>query len=608
MESTEDSGLNAPVRSRQWVLSWLKATAVVRALWREGEGIAADDTSHPHDDKPQPPRDSPTPRVAHTLRPRRLDLEPPVPPDEAEDQALSTATSQLLKALTPTPVHATLSPASLKSVLGLAHQAAGFRMHAGVPASTSDTNVVTSSRAAHLAGSDPSQSQSRESFVPSHGSAFHLPDSQHTSTVYYSSSTLPAQRVSSPLSMHQGGSPNKLQRVGSTSENSGYCTTQRVSSPKQSPNRLAKSYSTSSPINIVVSSSGLSSSPIRVASPPGVQAGLSSSLPVHQISSTVGNYATLSPTKRLVHTSDQYKHSHDLYATATLQRPGSLAGSRGSYSIQQSHLGSELRTLQSPEHHIDPIFEDRVYQKPPMRSLSQSQGDPLQPGHTGTYHTSTAHRYHPCTDSGAAKMNTRCPPKRVPSADCFFSHCRLTMQPPRRYSVRGQCSSGQLTGKPAGTRPDYRCCWCAKGRCVNGPDRTGSTVGGAGAEASGIIDGHDGEDAWLVPGGQSGEGTGGSTSSTPTKAPSSPGVDSVPLQRTGSQQGPQNAAGTYQRASYAAGPASNYADPYRTLKYCPSVDSPYSKSGPAIPLEGTLARSPSIDSIQKDPRPSKPVL
>ncbi|XP_031359830.2 catenin delta-2 isoform X5 [Lonchura striata] len=196
----------------------------------------------------------------------------------------------------------------------------------------------------------------------------------------------------------------------------------------------------------------------------------------NQLSSTIGTYATLSPTKRLVHAADQYsKHSQELYATATLQRPGSLAaGSRASYSSQHSHLGSELRTLQSPEHHIDPIYEDRVYQKPPMRSLSQSQGDPLQPAHTGTYRTSTA--------------------------------------------------------------------------------------------------------------------------------PSSPGVDSVPLQRTGSQHGTQNATATFQRASYAAGPASNYADPYRQLQYCPSVESPYSKSGPAIPPEGTLARSPSIDSIQKDPR------
>ncbi|ELK25881.1 Catenin delta-2 [Myotis davidii] len=242
----------------------------------------------------------------------------------------------------------------------------------------------------------------------------------------------------------------------------------------QRPSRLAKSYSTSSPINIVVSSAGLS--PIRVTSPPTVQSTISSS-PIHQLSSTIGTYATLSPTKRLVHASDQYsKHSQELYATATLQRPGSLAaGSRASYSSQHGHLGPELRALQSPEHHIDPIYEDRVYQKPPMRSLSQSQGDPLPPAHTGTYRTSTA--------------------------------------------------------------------------------------------------------------------------------PSSPGVDSVPLQRTGSQHGPPNAAtATFQRASYAAGPASNYADPYRQLQYCPSVESPYSKSGPTLPPEGTLARSPSIDSIQKDPR------
>ncbi|MGH0132474.1 UNVERIFIED_CONTAM: hypothetical protein FKN15_049160 [Acipenser sinensis] len=38
-------------------------------------------------------------------------------------------------------------------------------------------------------------------------------------------------------------------------------------------------------------------------------------------------------------------------------------------------------------------------------------------------------------------MSTRCPPKRVPSADRFFSHCGLTMQPPKSYSVGGQRSS-----------------------------------------------------------------------------------------------------------------------------------------------------------------------
>ncbi|MGH0160005.1 UNVERIFIED_CONTAM: hypothetical protein FKN15_072854 [Acipenser sinensis] len=58
-------------------------------------------------------------------------------------------------------------------------------------------------------------------------------------------------------------------------------------------------------------------------------------------------------------------------------------------------------------------------------------------------------------------MNTRGPPKRVPSAAHFFTRCKLTVQPPQTYSVGGQRSSGQLTGKPAGARPDYRGRWCA---------------------------------------------------------------------------------------------------------------------------------------------------
>uniref|UniRef100_A0A674CEJ8 Catenin (cadherin-associated protein), delta 2b n=1 Tax=Salmo trutta TaxID=8032 RepID=A0A674CEJ8_SALTR len=139
-------------------------------------------------------------------------------------------------------------------------------------------------------------------------------------------------------------------------------------------------------------------------------------------------------------------------------------GSRGSYSSQHSHLGSELRPLQSPEHHIDPIYEDRVYQKPSLRNLNQNQGESA------------------------------------------------------------------------------------------GPE--------------------------------------------PSPPPSSPGVDSIPLQRTGSQ----NASGTlpYQRSSFATG--SDYANPYRTLQFCPSTESPYSKSGSVLPPEAALARSPSVDSIQKDPR------
>ncbi|MGH0162176.1 UNVERIFIED_CONTAM: hypothetical protein FKN15_057705 [Acipenser sinensis] len=61
-------------------------------------------------------------------------------------------------------------------------------------------------------------------------------------------------------------------------------------------------------------------------------------------------------------------------------------------------------------------------------------------------------------------MNTRCHSKHVLSAAHFFTRYELTVQPPQNYSVGGQCSSGQLTGKPAGTQPDYRGRWCAVSR------------------------------------------------------------------------------------------------------------------------------------------------
>lgn len=49
------------------------------------------------------------------------------------------------------------------------------------------------------------------------------------------------QRLSSPLQAM--GSPTKLQRLGSLSSDiPSYATLQRISSPKQSPSRLAKSY------------------------------------------------------------------------------------------------------------------------------------------------------------------------------------------------------------------------------------------------------------------------------------------------------------------------------------------------------------------------------
>lgn len=63
-------------------------------------------------------------------------------------------------------------------------------------------------------------------------------------------------------------------------------------------------------------------------------------------------------------------------------------GSRGSYSSQ--HSQEPLRPLGSPEHHIDPIYEERVYHnKGTMRSLSQSQGPDSGPFRNNTGRTTS---------------------------------------------------------------------------------------------------------------------------------------------------------------------------------------------------------------------------
>ncbi|MGH0139262.1 UNVERIFIED_CONTAM: hypothetical protein FKN15_037210 [Acipenser sinensis] len=73
----------------------------------------------------------------------------------------------------------------------------------------------------------------------------------------------------------------------------------------------------------------------------------------------------------------------------------------------------------------------------------------------------SAHRYHPCADSGGRRRTHAVLRSVRRQADRFFSPCRLTMQPPKSYNVGGQRSSRAATGKHAGARPDYRGRWCA---------------------------------------------------------------------------------------------------------------------------------------------------
>ncbi|XP_047456271.1 plakophilin-4 isoform X3 [Mugil cephalus] len=67
------------------------------------------------------------------------------------------------------------------------------------------------------------------------------------------------------------------------------------------------------------------------------------------------------------------------------------------------------------------------------------------------------------------------------------------------------------------------------------------------------------------------------------------------LQRTSSQR----SAMTYQRNNYALNTVATYADPYRSAQYRPS-DPNYARQ--AVVMDDGATRSPSIDSIQKDPR------
>ncbi|XP_058509929.1 plakophilin-4-like isoform X10 [Solea solea] len=74
---------------------------------------------------------------------------------------------------------------------------------------------------------------------------------------------------------------------------------------------------------------------------------------------------------------------------------------------------------------------------------------------------------------------------------------------------------------------------------------------------------------------------------------SSSGVGS--LKRTSSQR----SAMTYQRNNYVLNTAATFADPYRSAQYRPS-DPNYTRQ--AVVMDDGATRSPSIDSIQKDPR------
>ncbi|MGH0165570.1 UNVERIFIED_CONTAM: hypothetical protein FKN15_066488 [Acipenser sinensis] len=90
---------------------------------------------------------------------------------------------------------------------------------------------------------------------------------------------------------------------------------------------------------------------------------------------------------------------------------------------------------------------------------------------TAFFHTADSPCSHPratASENNAALGQLQASPQ-APGQTTGVAGARLTMQPPKSYSVGGQRSSQAATGKPAGARPDYMGRWCAVSR--GHPDR-----------------------------------------------------------------------------------------------------------------------------------------
>ncbi|MGH0135886.1 UNVERIFIED_CONTAM: hypothetical protein FKN15_059677 [Acipenser sinensis] len=73
----------------------------------------------------------------------------------------------------------------------------------------------------------------------------------------------------------------------------------------------------------------------------------------------------------------------------------------------------------------------------------------------------SAYRYHPCADSGGRRRTHAVLRSVCLQPIIFFHTANSPCSQPRATVSEDNAALGQLTGKPAGARPDYR------GRCVS---------------------------------------------------------------------------------------------------------------------------------------------
>uniref|UniRef100_A0A8C6Q8Q0 Plakophilin 4 n=1 Tax=Nannospalax galili TaxID=1026970 RepID=A0A8C6Q8Q0_NANGA len=218
-------------------------------------------------------------------------------------------------------------------------------------------------------------SPSRGSLRTSLGSGFGSPsvtDSRPLNPSAYSSTTLPAQRATSPYSQRPA-SPTAVRRIGSV-----------TSRQTCNPNGPAPQYQTTTRVGSPLT---LTDAQTRVASPSQGQVGSSS--PKRSGMTAVPQH--LGPSlQRTVHDMEQFgQQQYDIYERMVPPRPDSLTGLRSSYASQHSQLGQDLRSTVSPDLHITPIYEGRTYYSPVYRSPNHGTVE-LQGSQTALYRTGSA--------------------------------------------------------------------------------------------------------------------------------------------------------------------------------------------------------------------------
>ncbi|XP_053452413.1 plakophilin-4 isoform X4 [Nycticebus coucang] len=215
-------------------------------------------------------------------------------------------------------------------------------------------------------------SPSRGSLRTSLGSGFGSPsvtDPRPLNPTAYSSTTLPAQRATSPYSQRPA-SPTAIRRIGSV-------TSRQTSNPNGPTPQYPTTARVGSPLTLMDAQT-------RVTSPSQGQVGPSS--PKRSGMTAVPQH--LGPSlQRTVHDMEQFgQQQYDIYERMVPPRPDSLTGLRSSYASQHSQLGQDLRSTVSPDLHITPIYEGRTYYSPVYRSPNHGTVE-LQGSQTALYRT-----------------------------------------------------------------------------------------------------------------------------------------------------------------------------------------------------------------------------